>query len=404
MTITMTKISSDRLRQLIADESSHATAFRRDLHMHPELGYEETRTAGKIRAALDDAGIRHADGLAGGTGTLAHLPGEASHAVALRADIDALPIEEEGSPAWKSTIPGRMHACGHDGHATILTTTARVLARIAQETRLPRPVTFVFQPAEEGGAGGKKMCEEGCLDGRVIGPRVERIYGLHGWTGFPVGVVGTKPGPLFACSDRFEITITGEGSHAAFPHQSRDPVLAAAQVILALQSIVSRNVDPLDSAVVSATIVRAGSAMNVIPSSATISGTARALTPDVRDLIERRFGEVTRAAASVHGCQADPRYIRGYPVTSNDARETERFDRLARETFGNARVKPFERPVMGGEDFSYYAERVPSCFFLLGLLRDGQASMPSLHHPRFDFNDDAIATGVEMFCRLALET
>ena len=397
-------LSTERLRQLITEESPRAVAFRRDLHMHPELGYEETRTAQKIRAALDDAGVKHADGLAGGTGTLGHLPGVATHAVALRADIDALPIDEEGTPAWKSTVPGRMHACGHDGHATILVTTARVLARIAQEAPLPRPITFVFQPAEEGGAGGRRMCDDGCLDGTVIGPRVERIYGLHGWPGFALGVVGTKPGPLFACSDRFEITITGEGSHAAFPHYSRDPVVAAAQVILALQTIVSRNVDPLDSAVVSATIVRAGSAMNVIPPCATIAGTARALTPEIRDLVERRFGEVSRAAAAVHGCQADAKYIRGYPVTHNDVRETERFERIARSALGDSRVKPFERPVMGGEDFSYYAERVPSCFFMLGLLNAGQANMPSLHHPRFDFNDDAIATGVELFCRLALET
>ncbi|MBL9148778.1 MAG: amidohydrolase [Phycisphaerae bacterium] len=390
------------LRSIIAEEVPGAIAFRRDLHMHPEIGYEEKRTADRIRGALDEAGVAHRGGLAGGTGTLASLPGDATHAVALRADIDALPITEAGCPAWKSTIPGRMHACGHDGHTAILVATARSLARYARHSTLPRPVTFVFQPAEEGGAGGRRMCEDGCLDGTVIGPRVERIYGLHGWTTLPLGTVATKPGPLFACSDRFEIVIHGEGSHAAFPQRSRDPVLAAAQVILALQSIVSRNVDPLDSAVVSATVVRAGDVMNVIPPTATIQGTARALLPDVRDLVEKRFGDVTRAAAAVHGCTADAQYIRGYPVTSNDPNEAARFDRLAKETLGEERVRTMDRPVMGGEDFSYYAERVPACFFALGLIPHGATSMPSLHHPAFDFNDDAIVTGVEMMCALAL--
>lgn len=397
-------VSPERLRALIAEELPRAVAFRRDLHMHPEVGYEERRTASRIRESLDEAGIAHADGLAGGTGTLAHLPGGATHAVALRADIDALPIEEMGEPAWKSTVPGTMHACGHDGHTATLVATARVLAKLAKAAPLPRPITFVFQPAEEGGAGGRRMCEDGCLDGTVIGPRVERIYGLHGWPSLPLGTVATKPGPLFACSDRFEIAIGGEGSHAAFPHHSRDPVLAAAQVILALQSVVARNLDPLDSAVVSATVVRAGTVMNVIPPTATIQGTARALVPAVRDLVERRIGEIARAAAAVHGCTADARYVRGYPVTSNDANETERFGRIARRTLGEERVRTFERPVMGGEDFSFYAERVPGCFFALGLLPTGAASMPSLHHPAFDFNDDAIATGVEMFCRLAIES
>lgn len=395
--------STDRLRALIAEQLQWATDFRRDLHRHPEIGYEEVRTAGRIRAALDEVGVAHVDGLAGGTGTLGHLPGASGRAIGLRADIDALPIAEADGCPWRSTIPDRMHACGHDGHATILVATARVLARIARDRQLPRPVSFVFQPAEEGGAGGKRMCEEGCLDGAILGPPVERMYGLHGWPTLALGTVGIRPGPFFACSDRFEIEILGEGSHAAFPHHARDPVLAAAQTVLALQSIVARNVDPLDSAVVSATIVRAGSAMNVIPPTASIAGTARALLPSVRDLIERRIVEVARAAAAIHGSEAEARYIRGYPVTANDPSETERFERIARAALGGERVVSIERPVMGGEDFSYYAERVPSAFFALGLLPPEAEAMPSLHHPRFDFNDDAIPIGVELFCRLALE-
>ena len=396
-------LSTERLRSMIAEELPRATACRRDLHMHPEIGYEERRTADVIRRHLTDAGVAFQGGLAGGTGTLAHLPGRSNGpSIGLRADIDALPIDEEGTQAWKSTIPGRMHACGHDGHTTILLTTARVLARVAKESGLPRPVTLLFQPAEEGGAGGRRMCEDGCLDGTVIGPRVERIYGLHGWPTLDVGVVGSRAGALFACSDRLEIVVRGEGAHAAFPHWSRDPIVAGSAIVTALQTILGRNVDPLEPAVVSITTFHGGSAMNVIPPSVTLTGTARALSPETRDLLERRVGEIARSVAEAHGCTAEATYTRGYPVTRNDAGETDRFHDLARRALGAERVQPLERPVMGGEDFSYYAERVPACFFALGLRRPG-AAMPSLHHPLFDFNDDAIPTGVELFCRLALE-
>jgi len=400
----MTRISPERLRALIDEELPRAVSTRRDLHMHPEIGYEEHRTANVIRVALQDAGIEFRGGLAGGTGTLAHLPGRAGRtATGLRADIDALPIAEEGDRAWKSTIPGRMHACGHDGHTTILLTTARVLARIAREDGLPRGVSFLFQPAEEGGAGGRRMCEDGCLDGRVIGPPIDRIYGLHGWPGWRCGMVGTRPGALFACSDRFEILVHGEGSHAAWPHFARDPIVAGSAVVTALQTVISRNLDPLESGVISVTMFHAGSAMNVISPLATLTGTARALSDDTRDLIERRLGEVARAIAEAHGCTATATYTRGYPVTANNADEVVRFEQIALETVGVARVLPFERPVMGGEDFSYYAQRVPACFFMLGLRPDEAADMPSLHHPRFDFNDNALPTGVELFCRLAME-
>lgn len=395
-------LSTERLRSLIAEELPRAIACRRDLHMHPEIGYEERRTADVIRKHLTDAGVAFKGGLAGGTGTLAHVPGaDNASSIALRADIDALPIDEEGQQPWKSTIPGRMHACGHDGHTTILLTTARVLQRIAKESGLPRSVTLLFQPAEEGGAGGRKMCEDGCLDGTVIGPKVERIYGLHGWPALDLGVVGSRAGALFACSDRVEIIVRGEGAHAAFPHYSRDPIVAGAAIVTALQTILSRNVDPLEPGVVSVTTFHGGSAMNVIPPSVTLTGTARALSPETRDLIERRFGEICQSVAAAHGCTAQATYTRGYPVTVNDAGETDRFHRLATEALGSSRVQPLERPVMGGEDFSFYAQRVPACFFALGLRKPG-GSMPALHHPLFDFNDDAIPTGVEMFCRLAL--
>ncbi len=396
-------LTTARLRSMIAEELPRAVQCRHDLHMHPELGYEEKRTAEVIRGHLGEAGVAFRGGLAGGTGTLAHLPG-ARHdsSIALRADIDALPIAEEGTPAWRSTVPGRMHACGHDGHTTILLTTARVLARLAKESGLPRSVSLLFQPAEEGGGGGKRMCEDGCLDGTVIGPKVERIYGLHGWTTLDLGVVGSRPGPMLACSDTIRITVRGEGSHAAFPQAARDPIVAGAAIVTALHTIVSRNVNPLEPAVISITTFHGGSATNVIPPLVELSGTARALTEETRSLLERRVGEVSRSVAAAHGCTAEAIYVRGYPVTRNDPAETERVHALARACLGADRVQPLEHPVMGGEDFSYYAERVPACFFALGLRPPG-GTMPGLHHPRFDFNDEAIPTGVELFCRLALD-
>jgi amidohydrolase len=392
------------LPRTISEGLPGLVAFRRDLHMHPEIAYEEVRTATRIREELAAAGIPFVAGLAGGTGTVAHLPGrDGSATVALRADIDALPIVEESGRPWASRTAGRMHACGHDGHTAILLGAARTLARMARENPLPRPVTFLFQPAEEGGGGARKMVDEGCLDGSRIGPPVRSVYGLHGWPGFALGTAGTRSGPLFASSDRFEIEIRGVGTHAAWPHLGRDPVLAAALVTVALQSIVAREVDPLEAAVVSVTRIHAGTAFNVIPPVAHLGGTSRALDESVRRTLERRIGEVAAGVAAGLGCTAATSYHDGYPIVRNDPHAVAAFDRIAAATLGPERLRPVERPVMGGEDFAFYLERVPGCMFALGLLPPGQESMPALHHPAFDFNDDAIATGVELFCRLALD-
>jgi amidohydrolase len=278
-----------------------------------------------------------------------------------------------------------------------------VLAKLSKlNGGLARPVSFVFQPAEEGGAGGQKMVQEGCLDGRIIGPPIENMFGLHGWPRLPQGVVATRIGPLLAASDRFDIVVKGVGSHAAFPHASRDPIIAASAIVNSLQTIASRNVDPLDSVVVSVTMLNAGSAYNVIPSHAKISGTVRTLTPQVMQLTQRRINEIAMNLAKAYGCEATFEYRIGYPVTLNDAGAVEIFNDLARQTFGEQRVLDLPRPVMGGEDFSFYSQVVPSCFFVLGLIPPGKQSMPDLHQPDFNFNDDAIATGIEMFCRLAL--
>ncbi|MHC4219917.1 MAG: M20 metallopeptidase family protein [Planctomycetota bacterium] len=393
--------TTDQLRELIQAELADLINIRHDLHTHPELGYQEKRTSGVVQNELAGAGIELKRGLAGGTGVLAHLPGRAEKAIGLRADMDALPIQEAGEVGYRSQHDGVMHACGHDGHTTILIGTARVLAKIARDGGLPRPVTFVFQPAEEGGAGGQKMVEDGCLDGSVLGPPVENMFGLHGWPRVPLGVVGTRPGPITAAADAFDITVHGTACHAAWPDVGRDPIVAGSAMVTALQTICSRNVGALESVVVSVTQVHGGTTYNIIPGDVTLGGTVRTLKPEIRDLAEQRLSEVAGAVATAHGCRAEVVYRRGYPVTVNDPGAVEIFSRVATETLGDDRVVEVEQPVMGGEDFAYYGQVVPACFFVLGLIPDG-GSIAQLHQPTFDFNDDAITTGVEMFCRLAL--
>jgi amidohydrolase len=406
---TIVQPSLSSLRDCIAAELPELIQIRHDLHAHPELGYEEHRTSEVVQRELTRAGVAFKAGLAGGTGVLGHLPasgttgGLSTLAIGLRADMDALPILEQTGLPYCSKTTGKMHACGHDGHTTILIGAARVLSKIAQQQGgLSRPVTFVFQPAEEGGAGGKRMVEDGCLTGEVLGSPVENMFGLHGWPHLPLGVLGTRPGPLLAASDRFDIVVKGVGSHAAFPQVSRDPIVAASAIVSALQTIASRNIKPLDAIVVSVTMIHGGSAYNVIPSEVTISGTVRTLTPQVLELAQRRLVEIATGTAKAHGCEAAVDYRLGYPITLNDSAMVDVFTEVATSAVGSDRVISLPQPVMGGEDFAFYCQKVPSCFFVLGLIPPGKKSMPDLHQPDFDFNDNAIATGVEMFCRLAL--
>ncbi len=392
----------DRLRTLIAEELPHLVEIRHDLHMHPEIMYEEHRTSGVVQRELEDAGLEYRAGLAGGTGVLSHLPGRAERATALRADMDALPILEQSGKPWASTIPGRMHACGHDGHTTMLIGAARVLKRLSLEQPLPRPVTFIFQPAEEGGSGGKRMVDEGALTGKLLGAPAEIIFGVHGWPDMRQGEVASRVGSLLAASDRWDIVIRGKGSHAAWPHCSADPIVCAAAIVQSLQTLVSRNVDPLDSAVVSVTIMEAGSAFNIIPDRATLKGTLRTLQESTRQQLRTRIGQVAAGIAAAHGCTVDYEFRFGYPVTVNDETATQTFFGVAERAFGKERTRVVERPVMGGEDFAFYGQQIPACFWVLGLIPPGQDTFPVLHAPDFDFNDDAIATGVEMYCQLAL--
>ncbi|MEZ6317126.1 MAG: amidohydrolase [Phycisphaerales bacterium] len=411
MTRAITDVPTD-LQPAIAPHLGELVDFRHDLHAHPELMFEESRTAARVADALDRLGVEHKTGLAGpdgqpGTGVLAHLPattGAQGPSVALRADMDALPIVERTGRPYASTNPGVMHACGHDGHTTMLLGAVRVL--LALEHR-PNPVTFVFQPAEEGGAGGEKMCDAGALRGAKaggLGTPVGRIYGLHGWPNLPLGIVATRPGPLLAATDEFEITVRGTQAHAAYPHLGHDPIVAAAHVVTALQTLASRRVSPLDSVVCTVGIIRGGSANNVIPESVQIVGTVRTLRAETREFARKELFNLAEQTAAAHRCRAEIDWQVGYPVTHNDPAEFERLRDTAIGAFGEGRFLRVDEPTMGGEDFSFYGKHVPACFAFLGLCPPGEdpTRAPQLHQPEFDFNDDAIPTGVELLVRLAL--
>ena len=377
------------LQPLIASLLPELVELRHDLHRHPELGYKEHETAARIVAQLQDVpGIELRTGVAG-TGVVATLGAERAGAcVALRADMDALPIEELGDHAHRSTVPGKMHACGHDGHVTCLVGAARVLAQLGDE--LEGPVKFLFQPAEEGGAGGRRMCEEGVLDD----PPVRAIFGLHGWPGQPQGEIGVRSGAMLASSDRLRIAVHGTGAHAAFPHQGIDTVLVAAHVVLALQSIAARNTDPLDSVVVTIAQVHGGTADNIIPGEVRLSGTVRTLNSETRRLTFERIERVAAETARAYGATAEVTLDDGYPVLENDPDATDYVRRVAAATAGTVPVEI--RPGMGGEDFAFYAQRVPASFFTLGVCPVDRDTYPTLHQPDYDFHDGAIALGVAM--------
>lgn len=426
-TIGGTSLTSEKLRQMIRRELPELVALRHEIHAHPELGFEEHKTSALIQRELSGLGVAFKANVGGpnpgsGTGVIGVIPRAGSTAlesgattrgaIGLRADIDALPILEETGKPYASRVAGRMHACGHDGHTVILLGAARVLSKVRD---LPRTVRLVFQPAEEGGAGGEKMCRDGAIDGPVEGlgagsagagtEPVVRMYGLHGWPQLPVGSISTKPGALLAATDDFEVVMEGVQAHGAFPHLGHDPLLASAQAIVSLQQIVSRNVSPMEAVVVTVGQVRAGVANNVIPREAVFSGTIRTLSKEMREMCRGRLIEVVEGTARVHGCRARVRWTEGYPATVNDAALAARVLEMARGAFGDGRVFVTPTPTMGGEDFAYYGQHVPTCFYLLGLCPLGAhpLGVAQLHQSTFDFNDEAIEAGVEMMVRLALE-
>jgi amidohydrolase len=378
-----------------------AVDLRHRLHQIPELMFEEHQTAAAIRAELDELGIAYTAGVADApTATIAVLGESSRPCVALRADIDALPIEEKTGLAYASTHSGKMHACGHDGHSATLVGTAAVLKSIAAE--LPVCVKLIWQPAEEGGEGGSgadRLVAAGVLDGRV-GPKVEAIFGLHGWPGLKVGTVASKPGVLLAATDGFKATFVGRGCHGAYPHLGRDPIVTACEAVLNLQQFVSREFDPTESAVVTVGIFHAGTATNIIPDQASIEGTARTITADGRRRIAAAIERRCDGIAAANDCQLRFTWKPGYPPTVNDPEMSDLVAAAAKVVVGPERYFPIPKPSMGGEDFAYYLEKVPGCFFLIGMDPPDSNGHPSLHSDRFDFTDDAVGVGMRMFVEL----
>jgi len=377
----------------IADLHGDITAWRRDFHAHPELLYDVHRTAASVAERLKSFGCDEVVTGIGRTGVVGVIHGgkereTARKVVALRADMDALPIQEANEVPYRSTAPGKMHACGHDGHTAMLLGAARYLA----ETRnFAGTAVVIFQPAEEGGAGGKAMIQDGLME-RF---RIEEVYGMHNYPGLPVGQFAIRPGPLMASADRLTIQIEGVGGHAARPHIAVDTVLVGAQMVNQIQSIVARNVDPLQSAVISICVFQAGSTDNVIPQTALLRGTARSLTPQVRDVLEKRLREVVEGTARLYGAKVALTYKRDYPVTRNHARETEFAASIAADVVGRERVDDDTPPVMGAEDFSFMLEARPGAFIFVG---NGDSA--GLHNPAYDFNDEVIPIGTSYWVKL----
>jgi len=374
----------------IADLHADITAWRRDIHAHPELQYDVHRTAAGVAEKLRAFGCDEVVTGIGKTGVVGVIKGSkpGSKVIGMRADMDALPIEEANDVPYKSTVPGKMHACGHDGHTAMLLGAAKYLA----ETRnFAGTAVVVFQPAEEGGAGGLAMVKDGLMERFGI----QEVYGMHNYPGMPVGRFGIRSGPMMASADFVTIEIEGRGGHAARPHLAIDTVLVGAQIVNNIQSIVSRNVDPVRSGVVSICVFQAGTTDNVIPQTARLMGTARALSPEVRDLIERRLHEVVEGTAKVHGATAKLTYTRNYPVLKNHEDQTDFAAAIAGDVAGRERVDTDHPPMMGAEDFSYMLEARPGAMIWVG-----NGDSQGLHHPSYNFNDDVIPFGTSYWVRL----
>jgi len=372
---------------LSAERIADAVHWRRQLHQHPELAYREHQTSDFVAARLGEFGLDIHRGLAG-TGIVGTLKrGTSPRTIGIRADMDALPIEEKSGVAHSSQHGGVMHACGHDGHTAILLAAARACAEIED---LDGTVHFIFQPAEENEQGGKRMVDDGLFK---LFP-CDSIYGLHNWPAIPLGTYVARDGPILGAFAIFEITLTGRGCHGCFPHEGNDVVLAAGQLICALHTIASRSVDPRQAAVVSATQVHGGDTWNTLPDSCVIRGTTRWFDPQVGDTIERRMNELAQAIAAGYGCQVQVRYERRIPATINDPTAAEFIRTVASNSLPQLKRVDIE-PSTGSEDFAFMLEQVPGCYVLLGTGKLGDN--PLLHSPQFDFNDAALPLGAALW-------
>jgi hippurate hydrolase len=378
----------------IAEFHADMTEWRRELHAHPETAFEEVWTSDFIAKRLEEIGVDRIERGLAKTGIVATIKGNGGDGprIGIRADFDALDITETTGKPWASTIPGKMHGCGHDGHTTILLGAARYLA----ETRnFAGEVVLIFQPAEENEAGGRVMVEEGLFDRFPV----DAVYGLHNRPGLPIGQMCMRSGPSMAGADMFEITIHGYGGHAARPHQSVDPIVIQAQIVTALQTIASRTTNPLDSVVVSITQVKGGDTFNVIPESVVLRGTVRAFKPEVQDATEAKMTKICESIAEAFDARVDVRYDRRYPPLHNDAEHVEKLAAVAKELVGADNVDTEAAPVMGSEDFSYMLQARPGCYVNLGN-GVGEQGGVSVHNPGYDFNDDALPYGASFWALL----
>jgi hippurate hydrolase len=365
------------------------TAWRRDLHEHPEILFETHRTSAVVAEKLKAFGCDEIVTGIGRTGVVGVIKGKSNTSgkvIGLRADMDALPIHEQTGLPYKSKTDGAMHACGHDGHTAMLLGAAKYLA----ETRnFDGTVVVIFQPAEEGGGGGREMCEDGMMDRWGV----QEVYGMHNWPGLPLGSFAIRPGAFFAATDQFDITIEGRGGHAAKPHETVDSTLVAAHAVTALQSIVSRNADPVDQIVVSVTAIESSSkAFNVIAQRVHMKGTVRTMSTAMRDLAEKRLKAIAEGTAATFGAKADVTYYRGYPVMVNHEEQTEFAAEVAKSVSGACADAPL---VMGGEDFAFMLEERPGAYILVG-----NGDTAAVHHPEYNFNDDAIPAGCSWWAEI----
>ena len=377
------------VKNRFAELQSEITEWRRDIHENPEILFETHRTSALVAEKLQEFGCDEVVTGIGRTGVVGIIKGKSDSkgkVIGLRADMDALPIHEQTGLDYASKTPNAMHACGHDGHTAMLLGAAKYLA----ETRnFDGTVVVIFQPAEEGGGGGREMCEDGMMDRWNI----QEVYGMHNWPGAPVGSFAIRPGAFFAATDQFDITFEGRGGHAAKPHDTIDTTVMTAQAVLALQTIASRNADPIDQVVVSVTSFETSSkAFNVIPQRVQIKGTVRTMSRDMRDLAEKRINEICSGIAATFGGTADIRYIRGYPVMVNSDEQTEFAAKVARDVSGGCDEAAL---VMGGEDFAYMLEERPGAYILVG---NGDTAM--VHHPEYNFNDEAIPAGCSWWAEI----
>ena len=368
--------------------------IRRDIHAHPELAFNELRTAELVAHELTRYGLEVHSGLAG-TGVIGVLrKGSGARAIGLRADMDALPLQEKNDFPHRSRDPGRMHACGHDGHTTILLGAARYLSEHRDDLNFDGTVYFIFQPAEESEGGAAVMIADGLFDRFPM----EAVFGLHNWPGIPVGEMAVRPGPVMAGTCTFEVSVRGHGCHAAMPHQGVDTLVVSSQLVLALQTVVARNLHPCESAVVSVTQIHAGEAWNIIPDDAVLRGTIRSFNAETQELVERAVERLCTGTASAFGAQISVRFDHRYPPTVNSSAQSEVCRQVATALLGPDKVRTNELPSMGAEDFAYMLREKPGCYVWLG---NGPGTGGcTLHNPHYDFNDEILPLGVNYWVRL----